>query len=87
MVMYKAPLFSTKTFIIFDVQPTIVFHLAVTLSISGGTPKMVAMLDEGLIITHNDFKTDQKTILKINLDIHSLVIAKLHNLLVHPTIS
>jgi hypothetical protein len=37
MVVYKAPLFSIKTFIIFDVQPTIVFHLAITLFVSGGT--------------------------------------------------
>jgi hypothetical protein len=67
MVVYKTPLFFTKTFVIFNIQPTMVFSLVTILCESWATPQMVAKSNEGFIMTkvpHNDSKRSQRAIPK-----------------------
>jgi hypothetical protein len=63
--MYKGPLFSIETFDILGIQLVTMLCLIVILCESGGTPRMVATSNEGLIkikIPHIDSKVNQKTI-------------------------
>jgi hypothetical protein len=63
-MVYKAPLFFLKTFIILGIQPMVAFCLSTIFYESGGTLGMVTMLDESLImieVPHNNFEANQKT--------------------------
>jgi hypothetical protein len=67
MVVYKTPSFFTKTFVILNIQPTMVFSLVTIFCESLATPQMVARSHEGLVMTkvpHNDYKVSQRAILK-----------------------
>jgi hypothetical protein len=67
MAVYKTPLFFTKTFVILNIQPTMVFSLMTILCESWATPQMMAKSNEGLIMTkvpHNDSKANQRAIPK-----------------------
>jgi len=47
-MVYKAPLFLVKTFIVLGIQPIVAFCLSTIFYESGGTLGMVTMLDESL---------------------------------------
>jgi len=51
MAMYKTPLFFTKTFFIFNIQPIMVFSLMTILCESWATPQIVAKSNEGSVMT------------------------------------
>ncbi len=66
MVVYK-PLFLTKTFVILNIQPTMVFSLVSIFCESLATPQMVAQSNEGSVMTkvpHIDYKASQRAIPK-----------------------
>ncbi len=67
MAMYKTPLVFTKSFVILNIQPTMVLSLMAILSESWATPQMVAKSNEGSIMTKvpfNDSKASQRAIPK-----------------------
>lgn len=63
--MYKGPLFSIETFDTLGIQLATMLCFIFILCESGGTPRMVATSNEGLIkieVPHIDSKVNQKTI-------------------------
>jgi hypothetical protein len=82
--MCEAPLFSTKTTAILNIQPIVMFHLATTLCECGGTPNVVVKLEDTFvppIVPHLVSKANHITkVSKVQPKSWHVAMPKLHDL-------